>query len=129
MKRRIAAILIAISAVASPIYAQEATAEPGVELTPEPPVIVVEPNNDVFVLTGSQVLLYLVLAGLGGGGLMAIATRFLERKEVRDNAERAFESASPAQQEAILKIVGGYEVLSNRLLDFMKAVTDKQPNA
>jgi hypothetical protein len=129
MKFRILLVLFVLLVCALPALAQEATDEPSIEATPEPPVIVVEPNNDVFVLTGSQVLLYLVLAGLGGGGLMAIATRFLERKEVRDNAERAFESASPAQQEAILKIVGGYEVLSNRLLDFMKAVTDKQPNA
>lgn len=120
-------LLFALLFTGSLALAQEVTAEPTAEATPTP-LPPVDRLPDEVLVSGAELLLYIGLSILAGGGAMTIILRLLERKDARDTVERAFESLSPEQQERWLQIVAGYENISTSLLDFLKAVTDKKPN-
>lgn len=113
--------LVVVLLLALPVAAQEVTAVPDV-----PPVIVVP--ADSVPMTGAQLLLYLVLAAFGGGGLLAILFRFLDRKEARDTGEKLYQSMAPEHQKFVKEVVEGYRQLSSRLLAYLEAITDGLPN-
>lgn len=113
-------VVLSLFAVAGVVSAQEVTPEPG-------DVVVLQPDESV--LTSGQLLLYVGLAVLGGGGAFAMFTRFTERKEARDLGEKLYESASPKQQEIFHDIVNGYKAFSERILAYLDAVSDGKPNS
>lgn len=102
------------------VLAQEVTAVPDV-----PPVVT---PTDSVPMTAAQLLLYLALAAFGGGGLLAILFRFLDRKETRDTGEKLYQAMPPDQQQFMKDVVAGYRELSNRLLSYFEAITDGEPN-
>lgn len=113
--------LVVVLLLALPVAAQEVTAVPDV-----PPVVVTP--TDTVPMTAAQLLLYLALAAFGGGGVLAILFRFLDRKEARDTGEKLYEAMPPDQQQFMKDVVAGYRELSNRLLSYFEAITDGLPN-
>lgn len=107
---------------ASPEPTLEVTSTP----TPEPPVDL--PDNAV-VTNGTQLVLLLILAAFGGGGFVAIITRFLESKLVRDLGEKLYEATSPAQQEWFKQRLVEAEETNRQWIAYFKAVSDGLPNA
>ena len=143
MKRILATVAIAAAilfALAVPVImtAQDATenpptdvaptAESTVEVTPEPtptpapPVVIINPA------TAAELLLFMGLSMLAGGGLVAIILSFLGKKEVRDRVEEARESWSPDQKKMLEDFTGMFERTTTGILDFLKAVQDGRPN-
>jgi hypothetical protein len=104
----------------------EATVEPTSSPTPEAPV---DLPDDAVVTNGAQLLLLLALAAFGGGGLVAILSRFLELKEARDVGEKLYQSLPPEQQEWMRQRLVEAEETNRRLIDYLKAITDGLPNA
>jgi hypothetical protein len=88
----------------------------------------VELPDDAVIITTGQLLFYLGLALLGGGGIFAVFAHFSGRKEVRDLAEKLYQSTSPENQKIINELVAGYRDISEKLLDFANAITDGKPN-
>lgn len=141
MKRYILIVVFMLS-IALPVMAQESTEVPTVEVsTPAPteeatpvveptvaPTPIPEPEPDFDGTSAAELLLYVGLAIVAGGGLLAIVYRLLESKDVRDRVEKAYESWSPDQREFLLAVITKYEELNTRLLEFAKAVTDNKPN-
>lgn len=110
---RILIVFLIVFALILPVAAQDA---PAPVVTPE------------VAMSAGELLLYLGLAILGGGGIMAVLTNFLSRRESRDVAEKLYQSASPETQRMIKELVERAHEVNNRVLDFLDAVTDGQPN-
>jgi hypothetical protein len=109
--------------VSTPAPTEEVTLEPVPTAAPTP-----TPEPDFDGTSAAELLLYVFLAIVAGGGLLAIVYRLLESKDVRDRVEKAYESWSPDQREFLLTVITKYEELNTRLLEFAKAVTDNKPN-
>lgn len=134
MIRRSLFVFIVLAAVllALPIltHAQDATLEPTAEVTPtpepgEPPV---QLPDDVLRVTLPELLLYIGLSILAGGGVWAIIERFLQRKEVRDSIEKAYDSLPVETQERLFELIEAGEQRTEYLFEWLRGVTDKQPN-
>lgn len=97
----------------------EATAEPTKEPTPAP---LFNPA------TAGELLLFLGLSALAGGGIVAIVLGFLGKKEVRDRVEDARNSWSPEQQAMLANFTNLFERVTSGTLDFLKAIQDGKPN-
>lgn len=111
--------------VSTPAPTEEVTAVPTLAPTEVPPV---EPEPDFDGTSAAELLLYVGLAVVAGGGLLAILYRLLESRDVRDRVEKAYESWSPDQREFLLSLIEKYEETNKRLLEFAKAVTDGKAN-
>ena len=80
------------------------------------------------------VMISFVVGGLigavaGGGSVMAILSRV--DRQTKDNAERLFESLSPAWQSTIVQVVTSAEEAVRTAavaVDLLREVTDGQPN-
>lgn len=107
-----------------------ATPEPTLEVTSTPTAVPpVDLPDDAVVTDGLQLLLLLLLAAFGGGGLVAILTRFLESKEARDLGEKLYLAMPPEQQQWMRERLVEAEETNRRLLDYLKSISDGQPNA
>lgn len=133
-RKSIVSALLVLS-LALPVAAQEVTPAPeptSVEATPEPTVAPEPPPAPPAPIfdgvTTSELLLYLGLSALAGGGVLAIGLRFIERKDVRDRIEDARNSWTVEQQEFLRKFTDTLRDTNNRILDFLESVQDGQPN-
>lgn len=97
----------------------EATAEP----TKEP-----EQKPLFSTVALGELLLFLGLAALAGGGIVAIVLSFLGKKEVRDRVEDARNSWSKEQQQMLADFTAGFQRTTEGILDFLRSVQDGQPN-
>lgn len=120
--------------IAFPVVAQESTEvptepAPTAEVTPEPTPAPEQPPPSLFSgLEFVELLLLMGLSAAAGGGILAIALRFLERKDVRDRVENARESWSDEQKQLLADFTGMFERTNAGILDFLKAVQDGKPN-
>jgi hypothetical protein len=142
--RKIVVLLVFVLSLVLPVAAQEETP---VDPTLEPTAVVTEVPTEVPTIaptpeptpvpptpifdnvTAGELLLYLALSALAGGGLLAIILRFIERKDVRDRVEDARNTWTQDQQELLSRFTDMFETTSERILDFLKSVQDGKPNA
>jgi hypothetical protein len=120
-------LLILALVLVVPTFAQELTPEVTATVvatgTPAPA------GNSLFsAATLGELLLFLGLSGLAGGGIVAIILSFLGKKEVRDRVEDARNSWTPEQQQMLVTFTDLFERTSSGILDFLKAVQDGKPN-
>lgn len=145
MKKRSSLIILLLLSLflvlsIAPTFAQDVTVEPAatvvatvngnpVEATLIAPTETPAPQSSLFsTATIGELLLFLGLSGLAGGGIVAILLSFLGKKEVRDRVEDARNSWSPEQQQVLANFTSLFERTSSGILDFLKAVQDGQPN-
>jgi len=114
-------LLFVLLLLALPVAAQEVTAVPDV------PPVVEAPSSGLWMDVGELALL-LALSVFGGGGILAILFRFLDRKDARDTGEKLYQSIPPGQQQFMKDVIEGYRKLSERLLSYLEAITDGLPN-
>ncbi len=117
MKRSLIALLFVVFSllIVLPVFAQDSVPTPSAD-------------GNFLVVTGGQLLAYIALAVLAGGGLLAIFDRVLGDKNVQDAVERAYESWNPETQETIKQLLTDAHEQTTRVLDFLDTVTDGQPN-
>lgn len=134
MKFRILLVLFVLLTFALPALAQEATAEPGVELTPEPPVVVIPPvvdsgSADLFqsAVTFGALILVAIVVGLmtrSWDRSAAILDRALSEKRILDEGERRYMESSMEAKQFVNVLAGFVEVLSNANVVGVDAVID-----
>lgn len=143
MRKPITIVLLAILLLltfAAPALAQvdvtdepAPTVAPTAEVTPLPePTPAPEEPAPAPPFTGVQIgelLLLLGLSFLGGGGVLAIVFRFLERKDVRDRIEDARNSWSEEQKQFLREFTDGLKTANTKLLDFLESIQDGKENA
>lgn len=112
--------------VGVPPVASDVPAEVTLEPSPTP---VPEEKSLFSAATLGELALMLGLAGLAGGGIVAIVLSFLGKKEVRDRVEDARNSWSPEQQAMLTNFTSLFERTSAGIIDFLKAVQDGRPNS
>jgi len=119
-------LLLVFLALFIPTFAQDATPEVTAVVTATGTPA---PQSSLFsTATIGELLLFLGLSGLAGGGIVAILLSFLGKKEVRDRVEDARNSWSPEQQQMLANFTSLFERTSGGILDFLKAVQDGKPN-
>lgn len=149
MKKQLSVILLALALTlpAAGIRAQElpptveafptVTQEP-VTVVPQPTAVPTQTPINTSELFGSIFTLLAIIAVtfVGGNITLQAVLAFLNRKDVRDQAERLYQSASPENQklahDALLMLDEARkqaESTADRLFDFLKAISDGQPNA
>jgi hypothetical protein len=141
MKRLLVSIVFALVVVfpafaqdETPVVTETATAEvtPVVEPTlapTEPAPVEPSPNSLFDSATLGELLLFMGLSALGGGGLLAIVLRFVERKDVQDRIENARETWSDDQKEFLFKFTDMFENTTDRIVNALRNVQDGKPNS
>lgn len=126
---RILALILALVLVAlvltSAASAQDATAEPTVEVTetPEQPPVVEVPNADTYISI-STLIYGLLVAVLGGGTVGVILNRFGGNKANQDALEKLYKSFPPETQDMITRLLD----IAEEAVKLGRTVTDGRPN-
>jgi len=128
MLRRLLPIIFLL-AFTFPVFAQDVTPEVTPEATPiVTPAPTPAPSPLINPAAAGELLLFLGLSALAGGGVVAIVLSFLSKKEVRDRVEDARNSWTPEQQKLLADFTGMFDKTTAGILDFLKSVQDGKPN-